>query len=83
MKVYHAGSPRGNHTVFVAPAADPRAIKAGLAPEWTNEAGEPVQMTVVFRGGEVEVPDALGKYLCATGIAKRTRLILPGMNRAA
>jgi len=77
MRVYYAGNPHADHTALVAPGADPRAVAAGVVSEWLTESGEPRQITVTFRKGAAEVSDPLGKYLCAIGIAKRTRLIVP------
>lgn len=77
MRVYYAGNDRGNHMTIVAPAADPRGIAAGVDADWLDEAGNPRQITVTFKNGEANVPDALGRYLVAVKIAKRTRLLLP------
>lgn len=79
MKVYYKGNDRADHTAIICPAADPRGIAAGIASEWVGDGGSPLQIPVHFRGGEASVPDSVGKYLIAVGIAKRTRLILPGI----
>jgi hypothetical protein len=78
MKVYYAGSnPFANHGALVCPAADPLGIKMGVCADWLDEKGEPKGLHVHFVNGVAEVPDELGKYLCATKMAKRTRLLMP------
>lgn len=76
MKVYYAGT-RSNHTMYVAPAGDPRFTGGVIDSEWVNESGEPRTFEVFFRDGVAQVADALGRYLVKTGQAKRTRLLLP------
>lgn len=82
MRVYHPVS-RGNPTLFVQPANDPRAVAAGVDAGWLDEQGKPRLISVDFQNGVAEVPDALARYLCATGQAKRTRLWMPPAFRAA
>lgn len=79
MKVY-ATAERARHGtshLHVAPAA--HLPKGDLPAAWTDEAGEPVQFTVVFREGEAVVTAELGRYLIDQGFAKRTKLWLPGL----
>jgi hypothetical protein len=76
MRVYYPGT-RVNHQVFVAPAADPRTNQGAIDSEWINDDGTPKTLLVEFRDGAADVPDALGRYLIATGQAKRTRLWTP------
>jgi hypothetical protein len=48
--------------------------------DWWDQSGDkprPRQFEVVFRYGQAEVPDPLGKYLIATGQVQKSRLILP------
>lgn len=74
MKVYYSGGFR-DHQAFVTPARDPIGIKGGVDSSWLEDDGETPKMLVVnFRGGIAEVPDALGKYLVASGMAKRSGL---------
>jgi hypothetical protein len=76
MRVYYPGG-LNSHTMYVSPAADPRATKAGTDAAWVNESGEPRMIEVHFKNGRADVPDPLGKYLVATGMAKRTALLIP------
>lgn len=78
MRVYHPTN-QGNHTLYIAPAADPRAAVGGADAEWTDDAGLPRTFEVCFQGGKAEVTDAIGRYLVATGQAKRTRLWTPDL----
>lgn len=77
MKVYLPPSSRNGrpHTYFVAPAAD---IKGESPAEWLDETGKPRSITVEFRNGEADVPENLAHYLIKRGIARKTKLILPG-----
>lgn len=81
MRVYHPGR-HPNHSLFVAPAADPRTAQGSIDSSWLHENGEPKSFTVNFVGGAADVPDPLGRYLLATKQAKRTRLIFPGLAAA-
>jgi len=76
MRVYYHGE-RRNHTVYVAPAADPRFNDGQIASDWISESGDPITFEVCFVDGAAKVPDSLGRYLIKTGQAKRTRLWLP------
>lgn len=82
MIIYLHGStdkpPVAEHTVIVAPAGHLPKEFPGEA--WWDDTGEkrkPMQYNVVFAYGEAEVPDDLGKYMVATGLAKKSRLVLP------
>lgn len=76
MRVYHHH--RRRHSLFVAPAADPRARSGGVESAWLNEDGSPKNILVDFDAdGIAEVPDPLGRYLVATKQARRTRLWMP------
>ncbi len=77
MRVYYTGAPGADMDATVAPAADPRGIAAGVDSDWIGADGKPRGIVVRFRSGFTEVPDALGRYLVAIGMAKRTALILP------
>src|ERR1700733_4513760 len=63
----------GNGTIFVTPGVHHPENK-----DWVvlgqSESGadvfRPVMLTVKFKDGAAEVPDALGKYLVAEGLAK-------------
>lgn len=76
MRVYYPGE-RKNHQMFVAPGADPRVIREGVNAEWLDSRGAPRTFTIDFVNGVAEVADALGRYLIATGQARRTGLWLP------
>jgi hypothetical protein len=81
MRVYSTGR-NPEHRLYVSPAADRRAA-GNVDSGWLHPNGKARLFEVHFRDGMAEVPDALGRYLCATGQAKRTRLWLPGLVRAA
>jgi hypothetical protein len=74
MRVHH---PSGKaHSLFVAPAADPRSQAGSIDADWLNEDGTPKSLTVNFDAkGTAHVPNALGRYLIATRQA--TGLFLP------
>lgn len=76
MRVYYAGE-RRNHQMAVTPAADPRAICEGVNADWLDGRGHPRTFQIDFVDGVAEVPDSLGRYLIATGQAKRSRLWTP------
>ena len=67
----------GNGTIFVSPGAHDRDHEHE---EWfsrgEDDSGKeilrPIQFKVKFTDGAAEVPDALGEYLCAEGLAKRS-----------
>jgi hypothetical protein len=75
MRVYHPNDRR--QTLYVAPAADPRGVKGGVAADWRNADGSAKTFEVKFGPKGAEVPDDLGRYLIATGQAKSTSLWLP------
>jgi hypothetical protein len=80
MRVFHPT--RKAHSLFVAPAADPRAQSGGIDADWLENDGAPKSITVNFDAeGKAYVPDALGRYLIATGQA--TGLWLPRFLLAA
>ncbi len=76
MRVYYPGE-RRNHTMYVAPAADPRFTGGAIASDWLTEAGDPITFEVCFVDGAAKVPDSLGRYPIKTGQVKRTRLWTP------
>lgn len=76
MRVYHPVS-RGNPSLFIQPANDPRAVAAGVASDWLDEQGSARMIAVEFTAGVAEVPDSIGRYLVATGQAKATQLWTP------
>lgn len=76
MRVYH--HQRRRHSLFVAPAGDPRATIRGVDSDWIEADGSPKNFLVDFDAdGIANVPDALGRYLIATRQAKVTRLWTP------
>ena len=79
MRVYHpTGQP---HSIFVAPAADPRTQQGSIDADWLNEDGTPKSFLVSFPDGRADVPDALGRYLVHTKQA--ARFYLPFRSLAA
>lgn len=79
MKVY-AASERQRHgvqTLHIAPAA--HLERGDLPADWTDENGDAVNFTIVFREGQAVVTPEIGRYLLAQGLAKRTSLIIPGL----
>ena len=77
MRVHlHGTRPRaGRHTLFVAPAADGAEDAA-----FRDASGKPLTIAVVFEAGRASVPEPLGRYLVARGLAHATArpaLILP------
>jgi hypothetical protein len=81
MIVYYHGSPDKlpveTHTLIIAPAGHlPNQFEG---PTWWDNSREPprpVQFEIVFHHGEAEVEDPIGKYLIATGMAQKSRLVL-------
>ncbi len=66
----------GRHTLFVAPGAEIATA------EWRTPEGKPVTFPVVFEDGRASVPEPLGRYLVARGIAhaaRRAILLLPAI----
>ena len=45
--------------------------------EGKGEKRTPKTFHVLFRYGKAEVEDALGRYMLATGLAQKTRLVIP------
>lgn len=76
MRVYHPVS-RGNPSLFIQPANDPRAVAAGIASDWLDEQGNARSFMIEFQNGAAEVPDSIGRFLLATGQAKVTQLWTP------
>jgi hypothetical protein len=84
MKVYlHSDNAEGRaaYSVYLAPAADldfhsaEKYDAAGFPKSWLNGSGEPKQIEVVFAFGGATVPDELGRYMVARGIAHKHRLL--------
>ena len=79
MRVYWPMGQR-NHTVVCTPATDPEG--AGVS-DFLDPAGKPRQFTVEFVGGVASnLPDPLGRYLIAKGLANKTPIIAPKDARA-
>jgi hypothetical protein len=53
------------------------------ASDWYEDEAKtkPIQFQVIFENGRAEVPDSVGKWLLAQGMAKKSRLILPAVSR--
>lgn len=73
MQVYSGGY--GNGTIFVSPGAhDPDRKHEEWFVQGQDESGKdvyrPVQFKIKFTDGSAEVPDALGRYMVAEGLAK-------------
>jgi hypothetical protein len=64
-----------SYIVHASPAGD--TDWDGYSPDfpaaWTNRDGAPVRFEVDFKFGAAEVPDELGKYMVARGIAHSSR----------
>ncbi len=74
MKVYHPM--RKAHSLFVAPAGDPRSQQGSIDADWLEQDGSPKSIAVNFaEDGSAYVPSSLGRYLIATRQA--TSLFLP------
>ena len=77
MKVYlHSDQAEkdARYTVTVAPAADLDFVRAEhVLTEWKLADGAAKQIEVHFKFGVAEVPEPLGKYMVARGIAKPSR----------
>lgn len=79
MKVYlHSDRAErsASYPMHLAPAADAIFVADGESPkEWTNADGSAKQISIDFSFGVVEVPDSLGRYMVARGIAHKSRLL--------
>lgn len=74
MRIWHPA--RKAHSLYVAPAADPRTQSGSIDADWLEEDGTPKGITVNFdEAGSAHVPSSLGRYLVATRQA--TSLFLP------
>jgi hypothetical protein len=79
MRVYWPMGNR-NHTVVCTPANDPDG--AGVS-DFLDAFGKPLKFTVEFVAGVASnLPDALGRYLVAKGLANKTPVIAPKDARA-
>jgi hypothetical protein len=77
MFVYAPNKKKATHTMYLCPGADPE-IKGEKPSDWFNDKNEPISFTVVFKAGRAEVDDTVGRYMIERGLAKKTRLIIPG-----
>lgn len=81
MRIYAIGdnASRAAETIqAVAPGAYPGAKSDGPA-DWFDGEGRPVTIKVHYKDGAADVPDELGRLMLAQKLAKRTRLLLPGL----
>jgi len=84
--------PVAEHTVIICPGTDVRqpfvmdkdgnstGKRAEAPSEWMDEIdGElkPRQIPVIFRHGQAEVEDSVGRYMISRGLAQKTRLVIP------
>ena len=67
---------KATHTMHICPAGDPR-MKGEMPTEWVDDKNNALTFQVEFRKGKAEVDDKIGKYLIDTGLARKTKLILP------
>jgi hypothetical protein len=67
---------KATHTMHIRPAADPR-LKGDVPMDWVDEKNQPIPFQVEFVRGKAEVDDQIGNYLIDTGLARKTKLILP------
>jgi hypothetical protein len=79
MQVYAVGKQR---RLYVKPGQNPESDPADWYADEAKK--EPIQFQVVFdASGRAEVSDTVGRYLCAHGLAKKSRLIIPTGVKAA
>lgn len=65
-----------SYPMHLAPAADALFVPDGDMPNsWTNADSTAKQISIEFVYGVVEVPDELGRYMVARGIAHKSRLL--------
>ena len=80
LNVYLHGSadkpPVAHHILIVTPAA--HLPGAEHPSEFFEADGKPKDFPVDFIHGKAEVPDTLGKYMVAQGLAQKSRLVIPG-----
>ncbi len=74
MKVYRPGT-KGLHRLFVQPG---KKIEKS---EWQDAYGNPIMYTVEFREGVAHVETQLGRYLIDEGLAARSPIIVPPLER--
>lgn len=67
---------KSTHTMHISPAADPR-IKGEVPVDWVDDKNNPRTFQVHFYKGRAEVDDQIGNYLIETGLARKTKLIMP------
>jgi hypothetical protein len=78
MIVYATGEKARAQKSFVLAICPARHLEGAEMPaEWVTETNEPREMQVEFTYGRAEVPDNIGRYLLAHGLASKTTLILP------
>lgn len=79
MKIYlhsEQAEKDARYTVTVAPAADTDFVKSvDVETEWKLADGAAAQIEVNFSFGVAEVPDPLGNYMVARGIAHESRIL--------
>jgi hypothetical protein len=78
MKIYatgHAALKFPSTRSYVVPGVKPEADPA----DWYEDEKREIPRTfeVVFAYGAAEVPDPLGKFMVANGLANRTKLFIP------
>lgn len=67
---------QAKYVMTVAPAADTDFVEnAHILDEWKLADGGARQIEVTFVFGAAEVPDSLGRYMAARGLAHRSRML--------
>ena len=68
-------------TVYCTPGAHLEGTECPA--EWFDRKGEAIRFDVVFKDGEATVPDHLGRYLVAQGLASKNRPTIVQLGVAA
>ena len=83
MKVYTTGeksSVQSNYFLSICPG-EHLGAEAAETSDWFNDKNQPLQFHIEFKHGIADVPDSIGKYLVAHGLAAKSRLKLPAIAR--
>ena len=81
LKVYVTGEKAVAQKSFIMSICPARHLEGqGEVPsDWVDEKNNPIEFNVEFVYGAAEVSDSIGKYLIKHQLAKRSKLILPGL----
>lgn len=67
-----------SHTIYCTPGGDVEFCKGDVPSEWKDQEGNALSIPVTFKNGMADIPNNLGDYLIARGLARKTKLHLPG-----